>query len=254
MSKDIKVISCPNCGSIHKTELKPDYFRCDSCQSTYFLDSDEVRIHVYHHHQSQSAPLDVKKGQRVAIAIFVVLIGLMGVGYWLVTSPSNNTYTPPVIKVPYMFFGSFIFADGPGGNPVYLRFANETLKGADGNYNEINVHAIFTSALDGKVLKDRILSHGARGQVKTDYSLQVFPGNQVFVVFNKSTLYQVDTRSFEFIDITRDMFGKYPQLSNGIADIKLLDEEEALRLLTNDGYTFFFCYLLPASCMIMDRL
>ncbi|KAA2238418.1 hypothetical protein F0L74_19500 [Chitinophaga agrisoli] len=86
MAKDFKVVSCPNCGSAHKTALKPDYFRCENCQTTCFPDSDEVRIHVYGHHQSASGTLDVKEGRRVAIAIFIVILGLMGVGYWLATA------------------------------------------------------------------------------------------------------------------------------------------------------------------------
>ena len=42
MSTEIKAIQCPKCGSTEKTELRLDHFRCDSCGTEYFLDSDSA--------------------------------------------------------------------------------------------------------------------------------------------------------------------------------------------------------------------
>lgn len=48
MAKQIKTIKCPQCGSVRKTEIKPDYFRCDGCTTEYFLDNDDINVNVRH--------------------------------------------------------------------------------------------------------------------------------------------------------------------------------------------------------------
>ena len=44
MAKTIKAIICPKCGSNQNTEIKLDYYRCNSCKTEYFLDNDDVNI------------------------------------------------------------------------------------------------------------------------------------------------------------------------------------------------------------------
>lgn len=48
MAKEIKAIKCPNCGSVNKIELKPDFYKCSSCQTEYFLDDNDVNINYNH--------------------------------------------------------------------------------------------------------------------------------------------------------------------------------------------------------------
>ncbi|RZK38211.1 MAG: hypothetical protein EOO90_23010 [Pedobacter sp.] len=40
MPKEIKAIQCPKCGATQKEELRPEYFRCQNCDTEYFLDNE----------------------------------------------------------------------------------------------------------------------------------------------------------------------------------------------------------------------
>ena len=44
MSKHIKVIKCPLCGSTKVRETRPDYYQCEACSTEFFLDSDDINI------------------------------------------------------------------------------------------------------------------------------------------------------------------------------------------------------------------
>jgi len=46
MAKQIKAIQCPKCGSPQKTQLQLDTYRCDSCGTEYFLDTDAITLNV----------------------------------------------------------------------------------------------------------------------------------------------------------------------------------------------------------------
>ncbi|MEO8255300.1 MAG: hypothetical protein ABI554_13045, partial [Flavobacterium sp.] len=56
MAKTIKAIICPNCGSNQKTEIKPDYFVCESCKTEYYLDSDDIHI-IHTNNTSYGTPI-----------------------------------------------------------------------------------------------------------------------------------------------------------------------------------------------------
>ena len=48
MPKHIKAVKCPQCGSTRATMLREDHYRCDSCSTEFFLDSDDITIHHKH--------------------------------------------------------------------------------------------------------------------------------------------------------------------------------------------------------------
>ena len=48
MPKHIKALKCPQCGSTRATLIREDHYRCDSCSTEFFLDSDEITIQHKH--------------------------------------------------------------------------------------------------------------------------------------------------------------------------------------------------------------
>ena len=46
MSKQLKVIECPKCGSTQNTEVRPGYYRCKDCNTAYFLDDDDINYNI----------------------------------------------------------------------------------------------------------------------------------------------------------------------------------------------------------------
>ncbi len=64
MAKEIKAIQCPKCGSTRKVEIKPEFYRCSSCDTEYFLDNDDV---VITHNVNHNIPGNgFKQGQTIA--------------------------------------------------------------------------------------------------------------------------------------------------------------------------------------------
>ena len=49
MSTKIRPIKCPNCGSEKHVQLGDKLYRCKSCGTEYFLDDDDITVHVKHH-------------------------------------------------------------------------------------------------------------------------------------------------------------------------------------------------------------
>jgi len=75
MAKNIKAIKCPHCGSIKITTLRPDYYKCDSCGTEFFLDSDDINInHNYNYPRNNQ---DQYKAIRIVLFAVVGFIALM---------------------------------------------------------------------------------------------------------------------------------------------------------------------------------
>ena len=60
MSKRIKVIKCPHCGSTKVKETRPDYYQCEACSTDFFLDSDDININ-HHYIAPNSNPFQINK-------------------------------------------------------------------------------------------------------------------------------------------------------------------------------------------------
>ena len=48
MSIKIRPIKCPNCGSEKHDQLNEKLYRCKNCGTEYFLDDDDITVHVKH--------------------------------------------------------------------------------------------------------------------------------------------------------------------------------------------------------------
>ena len=49
MATQLKPIKCPQCGSEKHDDLGEKLFRCRSCGTEFFLDDDDITIHIKHH-------------------------------------------------------------------------------------------------------------------------------------------------------------------------------------------------------------
>lgn len=72
MAKEIKVIKCPQCGSTAKTELKPDFYRCNNCHTEYFLDDNDVTIN-YNHNYNHNLPFNNDNSKKVIKVVAIIL-------------------------------------------------------------------------------------------------------------------------------------------------------------------------------------
>lgn len=248
MSKQLKVIKCPQCGSTQNTEIKPDYFRCSSCGTEYFLDSDDINInHNYNYNKPVVTP--VKNAKRVTLVILAVvfiflIIGIL-VNLFSSKTTSSTTYnsnnTQPVVITKFSVFHSAtaLFING-NGQPVILLTAQRNYYSG----NEANGFYIsFFDAQKNKEISSKLLQATNNNSVMSDISSRTFSNGDVYFIINKSKIYKADKNNLSVGDVSASLFKSQPELQSGIATIEFVYENygDGLTLLTNDGksYTYY---------------
>lgn len=97
MAKNIKAIKCPHCGSIKITTLRPDYYKCDSCGTEFFLDSDDINInHNYNYprnNQDQYKAIRIVLFAVVGFIALMFVIGALSAIFSKKPAPNYSTYS-----------------------------------------------------------------------------------------------------------------------------------------------------------------
>ncbi|MBF9220453.1 hypothetical protein [Hymenobacter ruricola] len=245
MAKTIRPIRCPQCGGTQNTLLAPGLFRCANCQTEYYLDSDDVTVHVRHHFPGPPAPPagrpPLSWGQRVAIG----LCALVGAGavFWLVfliiglDQPQQpNAPAAPVAGLTF-YPTNYVYADARQ-QPVYV-----TLRTTEAHGDSTTWAAVFFDPRTGNVRREQKLPALGNSPEEHLFSWHTFPGGRVFVLGHRR-LYQVDTRANQLADVTQTLLADQSAASSGIAQYSFDTSHEALCALTNEGQTLYY---LPAT-------
>jgi len=242
MAKNIKAIKCPNCGSIKKIEIKPEYFRCLNCDTEYFLDNDDININISHtpsYDSSGSAP-GKKNTQRIVIIAIGALLALYIIGSAIISNVANNNTIPdyrPDEK--YDFYGGeFVYKNNATGKAVFLRIGRENIVGKDNNIDYINTHAVFIDPVSKKQIKDQMLFERTRRLDNHQSLFQVLQDGTIYMAYNDEKLFRIDRESNKLVDVTKTLFSNHPELSAGLATISL--RRDYFDLLTNDGRKYYF--------------
>ena len=247
MAKTIRPIVCPQCGSPDKTTLGPDQFRCDACQTEYYLDTDDVTVNVRHQYAPPPpvARLPLSWGRLVAIG----LCALVGVGavVWLVLliNQSRQPYqaATPVTK-PIFYLTHYVYADA-ARQPVYATIRTE---GPRWGSDSVTLYADFFDPRTGKLRREQVLEPLAHRLDDHRYQWHTFPNGQVYLLGNQH-LYRVDGRTDQLTEVTNTLLANYAPASSGVAQVEFDTSKEALQVLTNDGKT---CYYLPTTNQIFS--
>ena len=243
MAKTIRPIRCPQCGGTQNTPLAPGLFRCANCHTEYYLDSDDVTVHVRHHYPDPPAsrrPLSWR--QRVALG----LCALVGAVVWLVLlinrldRPSQAAGpTAPVAGLAF-YLTHYVYADAQR-QPVYVTL--RTQEPRPGGGDSATWAAVFFDPRTGGVRREQELSSLSHGPNNHLFRWHTFPGGRVFLL-GSQTLYQVDSRANRLVDVTQTLLADQTAASSGVAQYSFDPSHEALRALTNEGQTLYY---LPAT-------
>ncbi|AMR33999.1 hypothetical protein A0256_22390 [Mucilaginibacter sp. PAMC 26640] len=242
MAKDIKAIQCPKCGSTFKQELKPDFYRCQNCQTEYFLDSDDT--HIYHHHeqvpplQSSAPPVSPKLPVYVLIGV-IAFIAIVYVVTMLLQPKRNATNTYATYKTPRSYYSSFVYANTATGDPVYLRMGVDYIAKGN-NTSEQELHAQFNNAMDGKLIADRIMTDETMRNNRCSLTFKIYSPDVIYAIGCNTILLQLDTRNNRLTDVTKSTFKDYPELSSGVAKLEFNYYKPMIDVMNNEGETFFY--------------
>ncbi|WP_316850497.1 hypothetical protein [Pedobacter agri] len=243
MAIDIKAIKCPHCGSVQKTEVKQDFYRCDSCATEYFLDRDDV--HVYHHQE----PVAIRSSSyppvntNLPILILIGAVAFIAVAYLVVTIfqlkrqasySANVTY-----KTPRMQYSSFVFQNTTTGDPLYLRIGADHIDKGNGK-SELEMHTQFVNAANGKIIEDRVMEGDYRTSLRCGLTFKTYRPDMIYAIGCNTSLFELDTRNNKIQNITQSLFKDYPQLSSGIARIEFDYDKELINIMDNEGNSYYY--------------
>lgn len=240
MAKNIKAIKCPNCGSIKKTEIKTDHFRCLHCDTEYFLDNDDINININHTPYQGSQQPDTAKRNTTAVVIATILISLV---LFLVVKNFNRNSTESTSaeseKEKYDYYGSeIVYQNINTGKAVFLRLGREGIVGKDNSVDYVNTHVAFIDPISKKQFKDDLVFERIRRLDDYFSTFEVFQDGTIYMTYPGEKLFTVDRKNDKLVDVTKTIFSKHPEMSSGIAKITLNDDY--FDLMTNDGQKYYY--------------
>lgn len=265
MAKQIKAIKCPHCSSVEKTKLDKDLYHCESCNTDYFLDNDDININVNNRVEyGSNNRSNVAKNKTLPIVLTIV-ISLLVITYMLVSTifnkPSHSparggtysvgtTTTSPTVQSPpkvdstpkplsykqqSKVYFTFTTADGLlySFDLHHRSFAKK--ESLNGYYYEVR------NIMTGEIIKRELLQP-AKSDTAT-WRAFLFNGNFNYLTYDDSTIYQFDADNLSMPNVTETFFAENKdKFMSGIAvmDRSTYGIEQGIYILTNNGKEYLY--------------
>lgn len=252
MAKEIKAIMCPNCGSISKTEIKPDFYRCDACQTEYFLDDNDVNInHNYNYNHPKATIVNTKALKIIGIvfgSFFLLMILISVIGSIFSTKNSNNgnsvysTSTAKEDKDESYYasrYSSLPFLNSDTKEPVILYNENRRYKSSH-NDAKNGTYLTFYNPATKKLIAEEKISEELLST--SDLKFRTFSDGNIYIVSDKTAFLKLNKETYKTENVATKYFEANDDLQIGVATIEFVYENygDGLVLLTNDGKKRYF--------------
>ncbi|CEN50567.1 conserved hypothetical protein [Capnocytophaga canimorsus] len=231
--KRIKPIKCPQCGSTQATETKTDYYRCNSCNSEFFIDNDDINIH--HRHTYDTPQLSAKhlkalKFLGLGIAVFFLMMVVISL------LPSKSIHAPAVVKEnkSYWDIEQIIPTTNKDGEPIAIvvgsivsgNHPNQTYKPTFGFFHAQTFKEIAAVPIDIEKVGD--VSYKKMDEGKT------------YIIINKNRLFLLDEKTLSISEVTPQSIG-LAELEKGFAKVELVVVyENTLKITNNLGQEYYY--------------
>ena len=255
MAKQIKAIKCPSCGSVSKIELKPDYYRCESCQTEYFLDNDDININYKHTYQKTASNPNTKKTLVILLVAFVGVMVIVTVFNSIFNKPktqpnTNSSYTAPVIekeKDDQSFratrYTSYVFLQ-PSSQKIMALILENRRYNAQKNKNKDGTYLAVYDPLEKKLVKEEFVSEKSLSFL--GFPIRRFSDDNLYFINDKTSLLKFDKERLTTEDVGNQFFDEKDELHIGVATMEYLPEGrgDGLLILTNDGKKLYYFPLI----------
>jgi len=238
MPKHIKTIKCPQCGSTRATQLREDHYRCDSCSTEFYLDSDDITIHHKFETERNTSTAKFKRFFLVLLAV-TIFFSLIIIG--LITLGSSREESLRIVcvegKISYSIKELATFTT-TAGRPIVVIF------GSARPTSSINVDDAkgFVSFFDGETQKlvKKIEFLDVKGRIQ-NMDMRRFGDGAFYIVFNEAHLYRLDPSTLDMTEVHGEDY-KRPELSQGFAKVVFYYSQfgDALKVKTNLGESFVY--------------
>lgn len=265
MAKQIKVIKCPNCGSVQKKELKEDHYRCDNCNTDYFLDNDDINININDtsSQNKSTATQSTNSANKTIIIIIAAVVFALIVIYASLPS-HNNTPSRPVTQQRPTAISQQTKPQTPptAQEPAKKQYRTtyeycSTIVANDRAYvlslekrsystNDNQFYFVIYDLLKEKPIKETLLENiqaNKNGQFKWEYA--DFSANRSYFILNNRDVYLLDKNTYTFNQVNKTLLDHHPEYQTGIASVTIsrtsaIPSGNTLHILTNDGKKAYY--------------
>ena len=238
MPTHIKALKCPQCGSTRATKISEDHYRCDSCSTEFYLDSDDITIH--HKHETESAPNTFLKRLLLTILVPAAFFSLITIGLIVWGSSREGTSEKGSGEEHMSYACERLMAfSSTAGRPIVVLCGAARRDDSSGDWDHAKGFMYFFDGETYEIIKKLELPD-VTGRVSVTDARQ-FEDGTYYVVLNKKRLFAIDRSTLDVKEIHGEDY-KLPELSEGFGKVALYFHEygDALEIETNLGKKFVY--------------
>ena len=238
MPTHIKALKCPQCGSTRATKISEDHYRCDSCSTEFYLDSDDITIH--HKVETKPAPNTFLRRLLLIILAPAAFFSLITIGLivWGSSREGNSEKGSGEEHISYACERLMAFSS-TAGRPIVVLCGAARRDDSSGDWDYAKGIMYFFDGETYEIIKKLELPD-VTGRVSVTDARQ-FEDGTYYVVLNKKRLFAIDRSTLDVKEIHGEDY-KLPELSEGFGKLALYFHEygDALEVETNLGKKFVY--------------
>ena len=244
MAKNIKAIKCPQCGSTKVTEIRTDYFRCNSCGTEFFLDSDDININHNYRYTDSGNQLGNTNNKKLvwyiwgAMVIFILGPMLFHTLFNHSSTGRNSAYSAGITESKYRWNNANVvtFADN-AGNPYFVTVGTVYDNSRDSDDNKVK--DIYIGVYDAKNSVKKYIKVLAQFDISsgTEIDLRVLEDNNLYIILKNKLIYRLNARDLTTENIGESYMKNNKELSVGFAKVEFLYRGygSGYEIVTNEG-------------------
>ena len=238
MPTHIKALKCPQCGSTRATKISEDHYRCDSCSTEFYLDSDDITIH--HKVETKPAPNTFLRRLLLIILAPAAFFSLITIGL-IVWGSSREETSRKGDGEEHMSYACerLIAFSSTAGRPIVVLCGAARRDDSTGDWNHAKGFMYFFDGETNEIVRKLELSDVTGGVSVTD--ARQFEDGTFYFILNKQRLFTIDRSTLDVKEIHGEDY-KLPEFSEGFGKLALYFHEygDALEVETNLGKKFVY--------------
>ena len=238
MPTHIKALKCPQCGSTRATKISEDHYRCDSCSTEFYLDSDDITIH--HKVETKPAPNTFLRRLLLIILAPAAFFSLITIGLIVWGSSREETSRERDGEEHMSYACERLMAfSSTAGRPIVVLCGAARRDDSSGDWDHAKGIMYFFDGETYEIIKKLELPD-VTGRVSVTDARQ-FEDGTYYVVLNKKRLFAIDRSTLDVKEIHGEDY-KLSELSEGFGKLALYFHEygDALEVETNLGKKFVY--------------
>ena len=238
MPTHIKALKCPQCGSTRATKISEDHYRCDSCSTEFYLDSDDITIH--HKVETKPAPNTFLRRLLLIILAPAAFFSLITIGLIVWGSSREETSRERDGEEHMSYACERLMAfSSTAGRPIVVLCGAARRDDSSRDWDHAKGIMYFFDGETYEIIKKLELPD-VTGRVSVTDARQ-FEDGTYYVVLNEKRLFAIDRSTLDVKEIHGEDY-KLPELSEGFGKVALYFHEygDALKVETNLGKKFVY--------------